>query len=165
MFTQTQEKSKTQKTLTILYEMKDWLRFAVLCAICNVIIIITIQGTSASVIDKIDISYYVIGGELENFMFLINLFFTSLTATLLIKIIKKVTSHLLIIVLFEILTMITYQAIHIYHPVEFGDNWSWSSFFYDIIYVVPQVTILSIAIYLSQMIIGRKLLPTMYKKT
>lgn len=144
--------------------MKSWLKFAFLCVICNIIMVLTVQVVSTFIINKLDTSYYVIGGKVENFIFLINLFFTSLVATLLIKLLKKASSHLLVIILFEILMVTTYQAIHIYHPVEFGYDWYWSDFFYDLRYVIPQVIILSIAIYLNQMIIGRKLLPTKYKK-
>ena len=69
--------------------MKNWIKFASLSAVFNIVLVVVIQGTSISIIERFDALYLVIAGDLDHFMFLTNLLFTSFAAPVLIRVIKK----------------------------------------------------------------------------
>ncbi len=146
----------------------NWIKFILICLAINELIVIGIGHLSYKIIYSFDYIYYTSGADLESNLFLINGLITAPFSPFLIKITKKIHYHWRILLVFQILFMFAHQIIRIgflwRFPESIDDFDWWHSFFYEMKYVTPEMIIVIIGIYYNQLMVGRKLLPTLYKK-
>lgn len=146
----------------------NWVKFILICLTINELIIIGTGYLSYKIIYSFNHMYYIGAAELEYNLFVTNIFITAPISVFLIKITRNVHNHWLILFGFQIVFMIVHQIIRIgflwHFPESLDDFDWWNSFFYDIKFVIPQVIIVITGIYYNQLIIGKKLLSTLYKR-
>lgn len=144
--------------------MKDkWTKFYFYCIITNIILILVLTILSGLLLEEyIQPGSFLtqkIGGDdfifLRNFYFLTASFFFPLAIT----IIKNFKVHILMFFLISVLAIIFYQIYIYLINSHYENHFPLRAFRETILYMI----LVSTTIHFSQMIIGKKLLPTKYK--
>ncbi len=154
--------------------MKKNIKFHLTCTIINFILILLLLKTHEYIIDKFIDNLFFIRVE-ENFykIYLISLFLFSWLATFAIYKFINYKKHFIIFLISLLLSIFLFIAYDIFNDIQ--NEIKYYNSFLDYCYrksyyilfkeeTLVASILISISIYLSQMIIGKKLLPKMYIK-
>ena len=146
--------------------LKEGIKFHLIAAFANLALIILFEAVFNVLVDSIDDVYFITGNDLGQFMYLTNIIFVWWLSPLLMTTVFNDKKYLKLLLSFEIILAFSYTTIvHVFFyrfPDSLFDKSWWHGYFYELKFVLPLVICLSIAIYYSQLWLGKRFLPAKY---